>query len=229
MIFAKDKVAFPVNSKESLTVNNPQLINDQLERALLTINRIEANKVIQKAFTENGPIETVEQLITPVLERIGRAWEVGEIALSQYYMSGRICEEVISTLFPVSSNLSISFPQVAITTLEDHHLLGKQIVYSILHSSGFAIIDYGITMVSELVERSIKDKIKLLLISVLMLPSAMRVREVKEGLLKAGAEVLIAVGGAPFRLDPLLWQEVGADLWGKTASDAIAIVRKYTS
>lgn len=199
----------------------------QFESALLAINRLEADRILRTFFNDNGTIDTVEKLIAPALERIGTAWEKGTIALSQYYMSGRICEETISALFPIPQKTSSVTPQIAITTLEDHHLLGKQIVYSILHSSGFTVFDYGVTLVSDLVERSVKDKIQLLLISVLMLPSAMRIKEVKKGFMKSGADVKIAVGGAPFRLDPSLWQEVGADLWGKTASDAIEICKNF--
>jgi methanogenic corrinoid protein MtbC1 len=60
-----------------------------------------------------------------------------------------------------------------------------------------------------------------------MLPSALRVKDVKQGFIKAGKEVKIAVGGAPFRLDPQLWKEVGADMGGRTASDAIDIVLQF--
>jgi methanogenic corrinoid protein MtbC1 len=34
------------------------------------------------------------------------------------------------------------------------------------------------------------------------------------------------VGGAPFLFDDQLWQEVGADAMGKSASDAVAIVER---
>jgi methanogenic corrinoid protein MtbC1 len=34
------------------------------------------------------------------------------------------------------------------------------------------------------------------------------------------------VGGAPFLFDDRLWQEVGADAMGKSASDVVAIVER---
>jgi methanogenic corrinoid protein MtbC1 len=64
--------------------------------------------------------------------------------------------------------------------------------------------------------------VKILLLSVLMLPSALRIRELKAAL--GNRDVRIVVGGAPFRLDEQLWKEVGADAMGRDSSDAISIV-----
>ena len=60
-----------------------------------------------------------------------------------------------------------------------------------------------------------------------MLPSALQVREVRAGLWAAGANVRLIVGGAPFRLDAHLWQEVGADAMGRNAAEAVALVSGF--
>jgi methanogenic corrinoid protein MtbC1 len=57
-----------------------------------------------------------------------------------------------------------------------------------------------------------------------MLRSALRVKKVKQLLEQAGSPAKIIVGGAPFRFDPLLWEEVGADAMGANASEAIKAV-----
>lgn len=41
--------------------------------------------------------------MVPALDRIGTGWENGTIALSQVYMSGRICEEVVDDLLPTGA------------------------------------------------------------------------------------------------------------------------------
>ncbi|RWX44604.1 B12 binding domain-containing protein [Candidatus Electrothrix aarhusensis] len=69
-----------------------------------------------------------------------------------------------------------------------------------------------------------EDSIKVILISTLMLRSALRVKQVKQLLEQAGSSVKIIVGGAPYRFDPLLWQEVGADAMGANAAEAIEAV-----
>jgi len=37
----------------------------------------------------------------------------------------------------------------------------------------------------------------------------------------------VIVGGAPFRFDPQLWKEIGADAMAYSAADAIAVIEAY--
>jgi len=109
--------------------------------------------------------------------------------------------------------------------LEDHHVLGKRIVLAALHASGFSVEDFGSAGVEELAERTVSEAVEVLLISTLMLPSALHVPVLRERIEARGSHPVIVVGGAPFRLDPRLWTEVGADAMGSNGADAIAIVR----
>ena len=61
-----------------------------------------------------------------------------------------------------------------------------------------------------------------------LLPAALKVKAVRAALDARGSRVRIAVGGAPFLFDPELWREVGADAMGRSAADAVAIVRRWT-
>lgn len=170
------------------------------------------------------PIQFVESLVLPALERIGEGWEQGRVALSQVYMSGRICEELVDIILPPGEPARKNQPRMAVATLEDHHLLGKRIVYSALRASGFEVLDYGRMGVDELVDRVREDGVRILLVSTLMLPSALRVKDLRVRLKEAGLEVKIVVGGAPFRFDDQLWQEVEADAMGRNASEAVGII-----
>jgi len=51
---------------------------------------------------------------------------------------------------------------MAITVLEDYHLLGKRIVYSILRASGYEVLDYRQTDVNGLIQQVKKDDVKIL-------------------------------------------------------------------
>ncbi|MCP4131426.1 MAG: cobalamin-binding protein [bacterium] len=196
----------------------------KFEDALLSIDREQAHHILSQAIAGQSSNELIEQLIVPVLERIGRGWEKGEVALSQVYMSSRICEEFIDTALPSDTSEQKTKPLIAICLLEDYHMLGKRIVYSFLRLSGFNLLDLGRVSAAEAVSRVLENDIKILLISTLMLPSALKVKEIRESL---GTEIKIAVGGAPFRFDEELYKEVGADAMGKTASHAIAITKKF--
>ena len=61
-----------------------------------------------------------------------------------------------------------------------------------------------------------------------MLRSALRVSDVKKQLQQQGVKTKIIVGGAPFRFDAQLWQEVGADATATNTQQLLPILEDYT-
>jgi methanogenic corrinoid protein MtbC1 len=199
--------------------------SERLERAFLSLDKTAAEKIITDALLLGPPIEIVGDLISLTLKKIGDSWEEGKLALSQVYMSGIICEELIDKILPPQSPVRISQPKMAIGVFEDYHLLGKRIIYSTIRACGYELIDLGGGLtIEKLLDVIEKERIRILLLSVLMLPSALHVRELKSRL--NGNDVKIIVGGAPFRFDQELWREVGADGYGKDSSEAITAITK---
>ncbi len=194
--------------------------------ALEALDRVGADALFRQVLTGLSPIAAVEKIVVPALEQMGTAWEDGSVALSQVYMAGRFCEELVEQVLPPSDPDRKHQPRSAIVLLNDYHVLGKRIVYSVMRASGFELYDYGRMEVHEVVERAIGDRLRVLLISVLMLPSALKVREVCGELKARGADIKVVVGGAPFLFDANLWREVGADAMGRTAVDAVTIVER---
>jgi methanogenic corrinoid protein MtbC1 len=206
-----------------------QVYLERFENALLSLDWLAARKVfseIAEHVKGEGSIADVEGFIVPVLEKIGAGWETGEVSLSQVYMSGRICEVLLGENTPVKTFAVKNTQKIAIAVLEDYHLLGKRMVKSVLLANGLQPVDYGTKSAPELAACVIKDGIEILLVSTLMLPSALRVKELRKILSDSGNGVKIVVGGAPFRFDENLWKAVGADATGKRASDAVGLVRK---
>jgi methanogenic corrinoid protein MtbC1 len=213
-----------IDAMTSLDKSTPELIKE-LEQSLLALNRLKVQTILENAGNGISVPQMIEELIVPALDHIGHEWENGNVALSQVYMSGRICEDLIDVLLPAADPARTDQPAMAIAVLDDYHMLGKRIVYSILRACGFELANYGHMTVDEIINRVKTDKIKILLISVLMLPSALKVKEVRERLDRQGIPVKIVVGGAPFRFDDRLWKDVGADRMGKNASEAVGILR----
>lgn len=197
---------------------------DPFKNALLAIDRIQAKSIAKEAADPKGPEAAVESVIVPALEQIGNSWQAGEVSLSQVYMSGRICEELINDFFGASPGPARTHPPMAIAVLEDYHMLGKRLVLSSMKANGYDLLDYGHAATAELVSLVEKDGIEILLISALMLPSALQVKEVVRLLAERGLNTKIIVGGAPFRLDPGLFREVGAHGSADNASGAAAVV-----
>lgn len=198
----------------------------QFEETLLAVDRVGLKRLLTSPDGCLLPLEEAEAVFVPALERIGKGWEEGRVALSEVYMCGRLCEEALDALPGFRDSAADVSSHLAIAVLEDFHLLGLRLVYSALHAGGVRLQNYGRQEMEALVERVKADRVTILLVSVLMLRSALRVRELRARLNDAGCPVHLVVGGAPFRLDRELWREVGADATSDTAIGAVAIVKQ---
>jgi methanogenic corrinoid protein MtbC1 len=142
-------------------------------------------------------------------------------------MSGLICENLLGTILPKQNTLRSNHSPIAIVLLEDHHPLGKKTVSSLVRSAGYELIDYGQGVtVDDLIPMLKRDRIRVLLISTLMLRSALRVKDLMDRINEEELNVKVVVGGAPFLFDDTLWKDVGADAMARTASDAVVILER---
>lgn len=197
------------------------------ERALLALDRQAVEAQLDRLLERTDRIAAVEGLVIPILESVGERWERGELALSQVYMCGRLCERAVDRILPPADPRRSDQPPTAIAVLEDHHLLGKRMVYSALRARGFEVKDYGRRTVASLTEAVETDAIEVLMVSVLMLPSALRVRDLRQRLDELPRPPHLIVGGAPFLFDDELAAAVGADAVGRNSADGISLLAAY--
>jgi methanogenic corrinoid protein MtbC1 len=209
--------------------HSPRDLQHRFKRALLTLDDGEARWLVDGVCAGRPAIEVIESVVAPALEQLGLAWEAGTVALSQVYMAGRLCEKIVNAMLPEQKEApGVPRSPLAIATLDDYHLLGKRIVLAALRASGFAVRDYGQGSAEEISARAVADGVGILLVSTLMLPSALRVKDLRALLARRGSTARLVVGGAPFRMDPRLGAEVGADEVGTNTGEALAIVRRLT-
>ena len=195
-------------------------------QALLSLDRETARRQMRLALSDTNPATAIETLLIPTMERIGALWEQGEVALSQVYMSGRICEGILDELLPVAETDEAENPQTVIAVFEDSHALGKRLVVSALRVARIPVQDYGLGVtLEELVKKVRQDRPQVLLISVLMLRSALRVAELVRQLEAMSERPYIIVGGAPFLLDAQLWRQVGADAMAANSAEVLRLLK----
>jgi len=200
---------------------------EELKQAILSTDQSRAEQILVDLDIISTQ-EFVENIVVPAMDDIGDGWEDGSVAISQVYMGAKICESLIVQTSDPDAKFRQPQLHFAITVLEDFHLLGKSIVYSVLRGLGYQVDDYGRTTVEQLVEKVEEQSIDILLISTLMLRSALKIKELREQLEVRGLDIKIVVGGAPFRFDKQLWQEVGADATAVGTSDLIPVIEKLT-
>lgn len=197
------------------------------EEALLNLDRIRAEQILLGKVSSSSPLEAIDSIVSPALERIGHFWDLGEIALSQEYMAGKIAEELVDRILPPESPERLTTPRIAITTLGDFHMLGKKIVTSVLKSAGYLVADYGVMQVEDVVKKVREDEIEILFTSTLMFNFALKVADIKQKLDDENLDVTLIVGGAPFLFDYQLKSDVRADAMARTAGEVISIIDEH--
>ena len=200
---------------------------EELLQSILTTDHIRAEQIVND-LPDISTQDFVEQVIVPAMNQIGDGWEDGSVAISQVYMGAKICEALIGKT--TDPNAEFRQPQLnfAITVLEDFHLLGKSIVYSVLRGLGYRVDDFGRTTIEQLVDKVEQESIDILLISALMLRSALKIRELRDRLDERGIKIKIIAGGAPFRFDTELWKEVRADATAVGTKELLPIIEELT-
>ena len=202
-------------------------ISKELEEALLSLDRIGTEVILKDLASEMEFTAVLEQAVVPLMEHIGEKWERGDVALSQVFMGGKILEDIVDKMIPQTDTQRDDDLNMALVLYKDHHLLGKRIVLSILRASGYAVKDYGQQhAIDALVEKLEVDKIEVLLISVLMLNSALDIKNLIAKIRDKNLKVIVVVGGAPFRFDTQLGDEIGADYYATEASQVLDIIEK---
>lgn len=198
----------------------------EFEKALLSLDRLKVKDILSREYSLGDFMSILENIVVPAMENIGYKWETADVALSQVYMSGKICEEIVDKLIPQTNTTRIKNPNMAIVVYKDYHMLGKRIALTFLRASGYDVLDYGqASSIEELIEKIKNDKIEILLISVLMLNSALNVKEFILKLKKEKLKTKIVIGGAPFRFDTDLHKEIGVDAVSTNASDILGIIK----
>lgn len=197
---------------------------EQLEQAFLAVDLGAARAALAAAAAAMGPTRALEAVLVPALDRLGDRWGRGGASLSQVFMAGRYAERLSDELLPAAAPPEGAV-RVGVAVLEDQHLLGKRMVVAHLRAAGLAPIDLGDGLTpGVLAGRAAEARVDVLLVSTLMLRAALAVRELVAQLRARGSTARVVVGGAPFRLDPALWREAGADACGREAADAPRLV-----
>jgi methanogenic corrinoid protein MtbC1 len=196
-------------------------LSSQFEQYLISTNKDAASNLIQNEFSGNNALQLIREIVMPALRNIELAWKNGTIPLSYEYMANNICEEIVNSILPPESPERKNMPTLAITTLGDEFMLGKEIIVSFMKASGFNIHDYKSMPVEDVVSKVQEDGVEVILVSTRVLDFAYKVRNLRDHFDKEGISAKIIVGGAPFLADDELWTKVGADSMATDATEAL--------
>lgn len=194
--------------------------------ALLQVDSLAAARIGDDAIAALGLDVFADRILVPTLDEMGARWETGQASLAEVYIAGRIANAVLAK-HAVPRDMSARDAPVAVASLDDYHVLGKNLVLAALRAAGLPVCDLGTQDARSLADMARDEGFGLVLVSTLMLRSALHVQDLVRFLKLDGTPTRVIVGGAPFRIDPELWSHVGADGMGTNAAAAVAITRSW--
>ncbi|WMW24637.1 methyltransferase cognate corrinoid protein [Methanolobus sediminis] len=204
---------------------------DRAIEATLDLNVDEACEIAYEAL-ELG-IDTqylLEHGFHAALSLMKGLFDEGRIYLPHMIVAAEAVEAATTVLMPASKKNSLikSKGIVLLGTIEgDIHSIGKDIVATSLQIDGYEVIDLGVDVpIETFVEEAIKVHPDVIATSALMTITMTNQLTLEESLKEAGIrdKLKTMVGGTPVTSE---WaKEIGADIYGDNASDA---VRKVNS
>jgi corrinoid protein of di/trimethylamine methyltransferase len=197
-----------------------------VEECLLAFDRDGTRTAINKALDASiAPADVMKEL-KEGLDEIGAKYEKGEYFLSELIISGEIAKAALDVLTPHFAKGQQKLGKVVIGTVEgDIHDIGKNIVSTILLSSGYEVYDLGVDVKSSRFVTEIKERdADVLGLSALLTSTMMNMKTVILDLKKAGPRnnVKVIVGGAP--LSESFAKEVGADAYVRDAPEILKTI-----
>jgi corrinoid protein of di/trimethylamine methyltransferase len=185
-----------------------------------------AARLVEEALAAGlPPLDILQQGVIAGITRTGELWQANEYFLPDVILAADAFKAAMGPLAPRLKEASGGRPShkfVIGTVAGDVHDLGKNLVTSMLRSSGFEVIDLGIDVPNARFVEAVKEhKPAVVGLGAYMSTTMLEMKEVIAELEKQGLRngTKVMVGGVPTSQE--FADEVGADAWGKDALDAM--------
>jgi len=212
-------------------LTNEQMIKT-IRDAVLDYNLDAAVDAIKAAIEDKmPPTDIIENALAPSIREIGDKFGRMEVYLPELVLAADIMNACTAMLMPLlaKEGKESRAPVIVAAVQGDIHDIGKNIVASMLIASGFNVIDMGVDVkTSDLVEKTIKSKAKIICASALMSSTIGSQKDIIDFLTALGErdKHVVLVGGGPTSKE---WADkIGADGWGPDATSAVRLVEEHS-
>jgi dimethylamine corrinoid protein len=204
---------------------------EKLTELIIELEVDDIADAVREALEKDGknPFDVLEAL-TKGMDEVGRRYEEKEYYLTELVLAGETMKEAFAVLKPAlaASDKSLDKTKIILATVKgDNHDIGKNILGSLLLSSGFELYDLGM----DVDEKTIVEKVKesgatIIALSSLLTMTVEQIKAVHEALKTAGLreKVKLIVGGAPLNME--LAKKLGADDFADDAVEGVKHIKQ---
>jgi len=201
-----------------------------LENAVLQADMKTGRNILREAAAAYGYETLISEVFEPIFTDIGERMKRQEVSLAQSYVLSLMVDDLLridQTASGAGKRMARRGPVVLANIEDDCHPLGRKIVSTILRLHDWDVCDLGIDVEARLIaQKAVEVKARVIGVSAMIFTTAENIRKVREEIDARGyrGRILLAVGGAVFRLRPELAAGVGAD---GTAANAVAALTLF--
>ena len=201
-----------------------------LEQIVLAGLKGEAGGAARTLLETTAPMEVVDGVLIPALDKVGADFEAGRVFLPQLIQAAGAAQAAFEVIREHLSAQPGGQTQpkgtiVLATVKGDIHDIGKNIVKVLLENYGYPVIDLGRDVdPAAVVEAVKKHAAPLVGLSALMTTTLGSMEETIRQLRQADLPCKVVVGGAVLTADYA--QKIGADFYAKDAKESVDVARQ---
>lgn len=180
---------------------------NRLFQAVLQTDGGGLHAVLEDQLEQEGVLPTVTHTLLPLLQRIGNAWQEGQLLPYQEHFTSELIQDVLSARWRPKAEHATG-PLVLCATLpQERHQLGLHFAATVMAEAGWQVLFSGAdTPVSDIEACVRARKPAAVLLSVSAVANPSETRWIIEHIRRAIAPTLLIVGGsgAPTTVDGIL-------------------------
>jgi len=201
----------------------------ELGKAIANLEEDKTYEILDRYLADSvPPLEIIDEL-SAGMDEVGKLYKEGEYFLSELVFSGEIFKGAMAKVKPLietGSGRESSGKLIVGTAKGDIHDLGKNIVITLLECAGFEVIDLGVDVPAEKFVEAVRESgAPLVGLSALLTTAFNSMRETMEAIRNAGLRerVKVMIGGGS--TSDKLREQIGADFYGRDATEAVDIAK----
>lgn len=192
-----------------------------------------AHAAVQEQLAQGAdPVTLITDSMIPAMDDVGQLYQEEQYFIAELMLSGKAMKAAMEPLRPLlaASGAKPAGIVVAGAVKGDLHDIGKNLVISMLEGAGFKVVDLGTDVRPEKFVAAIREhNPQIVCLTALLTVTMMAMKTTIAAIEAAGLRdlVKVLVGGAP--VNDRFAKEIGADGYGATATDAVALARQMVT